>query len=93
MVIAWCVLGLALCATGVLLSRRSVGNERVRYRLELEPKRSIYVVELAGRNLVLASSEAGIQLLTELDDRALARLPAESLQGWPAALQQVWKRA
>ena len=88
----WCVLGLALCVLGLLWSRRTP-SERVRYRLELEPKRSIYVVEIAGRNLVVASSEAGIQLLTELDDSAVARLPAASGRPWFAPLQHAWKRA
>ncbi len=91
--LAWCVLGLALCAVAVLFGRRRAIHERVRYRLELEPKRFIYVVELAGRHLVLASSEAGIQLLTELDDRAVAQLPTETVPVWPVVLQNVWKRA
>ncbi|MEO6954283.1 MAG: flagellar biosynthetic protein FliO [Polyangia bacterium] len=88
----WSVLGLALCALGLLWVRRTP-SERVRYRLELEPRRSIYVVELGGRNLVLASSEAGIQLLMELDDRAVARLPVASAPALPALLQSAWKRS
>ena len=41
---------------------------RVLTRLPLEPKRSLIVTRVASRTLVLATSEAGVQLVTELSD-------------------------
>ena len=86
--VLWCVLGTALVALAVWGRRRSM-NDGVRYRLALEPRRSIYVVEIAGRNLVVGSSEAGIQLLAELDADAMKRLPAPE----PVTSLLSWKRA
>ena len=40
---------------------------RVISRLPLEPRRSLIVTQVASKTLVLATSEAGIQLITELD--------------------------
>ncbi len=54
--------------------RRLVGGPtqdapmRVLSRLPLEPRRSLIVTQVASRTLVLATSEAGIQLIAELDD-------------------------
>jgi flagellar biogenesis protein FliO len=36
-------------------------------RLPLEPRRSIYVVEVAGKTLLVGTSEMGLSLLAELD--------------------------
>jgi flagellar protein FliO/FliZ len=36
-------------------------------RLALEPKRSLYVVEVAGKTLLVGTSEMGLSLLAELD--------------------------
>jgi flagellar biogenesis protein FliO len=53
--------------------RRLVGGAeddapmRVISRLPLEPRRSLIVTQVASKTLVLATSEAGIQLITELD--------------------------
>jgi flagellar biogenesis protein FliO len=63
----------------MLLRRKDAGSAmRVIARLPVEPRRSLLVVELAGRTLVLASSEAGLSLLTELDAVAAAQLTAAS---------------
>ena len=40
---------------------------RVISRLPLEPRRSLIVTQVASKTLVLATSEAGIQLITQLD--------------------------
>ena len=36
-------------------------------RLPLEPKRSLYVVEVAGKTLLVGTSEMGLSVLSELD--------------------------
>jgi len=36
-------------------------------RTQLEPRRSLYVVEVTGRWLLIATSEGGVQLISELD--------------------------
>jgi flagellar biogenesis protein FliO len=36
-------------------------------RLSLEPRRSLYVVEVAGKALLIGTSEMGLSVLTELD--------------------------
>jgi flagellar protein FliO/FliZ len=36
-------------------------------RLPLEPRRSLYVVEVAGKTLLVGTSEMGLSLLSELD--------------------------
>ncbi len=36
-------------------------------RVPLEPRRSLYVVEVAGKTLLVGTSELGLSVLTELD--------------------------
>src|SRR5262245_32069991 len=36
-------------------------------RLPLEPRRSLYVVEVAGKTLLVGTSEMGLSVLSELD--------------------------
>src|SRR5205823_12809004 len=36
-------------------------------RLPLEPRRALYVVEVAGKTLLVGTSEMGLSVLTELD--------------------------
>jgi flagellar protein FliO/FliZ len=38
-------------------------------RLPLEPRRSLYVVEVAGKTLLVGTSEMGLSVLSELDGR------------------------
>jgi flagellar biosynthetic protein FliO len=52
--------------------RRVGGGVAVVARVPLEPRRALYVVEAAGRTLLLGSSEMGVTLITELDGAALA---------------------
>ena len=40
-------------------------------RLPLEPRRSLYVVEVAGKTLLVGTSEMGLSLLSELDGAAV----------------------
>ncbi|MES2504363.1 MAG: flagellar biosynthetic protein FliO [Myxococcota bacterium] len=39
-------------------------------RLALEPRRSIYIVEIRGRDFVLAGSENGVSLVCELNEKS-----------------------
>ena len=41
-------------------------------RVPLEPRRSLYVVEVAGKTLLVGTSEMGLSVLTELDAAAVA---------------------
>lgn len=40
-------------------------------RLHLEPRRSLYIVEIRGRDFVLAGSENGVSLVCELHEKPL----------------------
>ena len=59
-------------------------------RVPLEPRRSLYVVEVAGKTLLVGTSEMGLSVLSELDGdvvRAeLARRPHRTAAGGFAAL-------
>ena len=71
------VLG-AVCVAAFVLVRlvgRFLATGRVRgahlldvvARLPLEPRRSLYVVEVAGKTLLVGTSEMGLSVLSELD--------------------------
>jgi flagellar protein FliO/FliZ len=80
------VCGLAYVIFRWVLPRLSVArssNSMVRIvdRLGLDARKSLYVIEVAGRWLLVASSEAGVQLIAELEatsaeeaEREVARL-------------------
>ena len=55
------------------LEGRAVGEGEVTVvaRVPLEPRRSLYVVRVGGRTLLLGASELGLGLLTELDGDAV----------------------
>lgn len=61
------------------LARRGVGQGRqvirVVARCPLDARRSVYVVEAAGRNFLLGAGEAGLSLLAELDAAAVGAAP------------------
>ena len=47
-------------------------------RVPLEPRRSLYVVEVAGKTLLVGTSEMGLSVLTELDGAQVrSRLAAQ----------------
>jgi flagellar protein FliO/FliZ len=69
-----------VCAAAFLVLRYVVpralpmrGPMRVLARVAVEPRRSLLLVEVAGRAFLLGSSEGGLQLVAELDP---AKLPA-----------------
>jgi flagellar biosynthetic protein FliO len=47
-------------------------------RIPLDQRRSIFIVKVAGRWLVIGSSEGGVELITELDPEAAEREAEES---------------
>jgi flagellar biogenesis protein FliO len=49
------------------------GLFRVVARFGLEPKRMLYILEVSGKTLLVASSESGVRFLTELDGPASER--------------------
>ncbi|MEJ7603381.1 MAG: flagellar biosynthetic protein FliO [Kofleriaceae bacterium] len=76
--------GVHRCVRGGEANRQFLSTGRVRgahvldivARLPLEPRRSLYVVEVAGKTLLVGTSEMGLSLLTELDGAAVrARTP------------------
>lgn len=45
---------------------------RVVERLPLDPRRSLYLVEVAGRYVLLGTSESGVSFLTEVDSEQVS---------------------
>ncbi|HEY4239238.1 MAG TPA: flagellar biosynthetic protein FliO [Kofleriaceae bacterium] len=51
-------------------------------RLPLEPRRALYVVEVAGKTLLVGTSEMGLSVLSELDGESVrARVAAQPTFG------------
>jgi flagellar biogenesis protein FliO len=60
-------------------------------RLPLEPRRSLYVVEVAGKTLLVGTSEMGLSVLTELD-REEVRSRAVERPSFGELVRQAWLR-
>lgn len=54
-----------------LWSPRAGGVLDVVARVPLEPRRSLYVVEVGGKTLLVGTSEMGLSVLSELDGEAI----------------------
>jgi flagellar protein FliO/FliZ len=87
----------------VRLARRYLGAPRgagagmldVVARVPLEPRRSLYVVEVAGKALLVGTSEMGLTVLSELDRdavRARAGEVAAARTGFAELVQAAWAR-
>jgi flagellar protein FliO/FliZ len=81
------VCGLAYLIFRVILPRVSgfgglSSNNMVRVidRIGLEARKNLYVIEVAGRFLLIAASESGVQLIAELDAEAAAEAERELAQ-------------
>jgi flagellar protein FliO/FliZ len=58
-------------------------------RLPLEPRRSLYVVEVAGKTLLVGTSEMGLSLLSELDGGQV-RAHAEARPSFGELVRKAW---
>lgn len=87
----------------VRVARRYLGAPRgagagmldVVARVPLEPRRSLYVVEVAGKALLVGTSEMGLTVLSELDRdavRARAGEVAAARTGFAELVQAAWAR-
>jgi flagellar protein FliO/FliZ len=69
------------------VSRRGVGHPsgpiRVIARVSPEPKRSLFLVETAGRCFLVGASDGGMNLLAEVDPKALHQEQAAARPGFP----------
>ena len=60
-------------------------------RLPLEPRRSLYVVDVAGKTLLVGTSEMGLSLLSELDGAAVQARTLER-PGFGELVRSAWQR-
>jgi flagellar protein FliO/FliZ len=79
------VCGLAYLIFRVILPRLAVNygsNNMVRVvdRIGLDARKSLYVIEVAGKWMLVASSESGVQLISELDPDSAKIAEDEILQ-------------
>jgi hypothetical protein len=72
---------------------RTLGPIELLARLPLEPRRSIYVVRVVDRFLIIGSSEAGLVKLGELPKGALAASGAVPEKTFSGLLEGIWRGA
>lgn len=60
-------------------------------RVPLEPRRSLYVVEVAGKTLLVGTSEMGLSVLSELDGNEV-RARASERQSFGELVRAAWGR-
>lgn len=88
-----CALAFVILKWGLkrLVAGGSAGARmQVLERLPIEPRRSVVVVRVGARTLVLGSSEAGVELLTELHGSEASEFISASQ---PASFKETAKRA
>src|SRR3954467_7847110 len=78
---------------GLLATGRSRGAHLldVVARLPLEPRRSLYIVEVAGKTLLVGTSEMGLSVLSELDGGELRARVAER-PSFGELVRSAWQR-
>jgi flagellar biosynthetic protein FliO len=81
------------------LGRRGVGRSSASLRVighcYLEPRRSVYLVEAAGRCFLLGVGDGPVSLIAEVDRTAIAEEPADgerSGRGFAEILSKVLRR-
>lgn len=79
------------------LGRRGGGGRfdsamRVRGRCFLEPRRSLYIVEAAGRCFLIGVGDGPLNLIAEIDPAALGTTDAPSESGFADVLARVLRR-
>lgn len=96
------VLG-GVCVVGFVLVRvagkfLATGRARGAYlmdviaRVPLEPRRSLYVVEVAGKTLLVGTSEMGLSVLTELDAAEVSARRAVPQPSFGALVRAAWTK-
>ena len=104
--IGWESLALSFASLGVvcvlawgtlrLLAGRGIGKAsgaiRVVARCPLEPRRSVYVIETAGRCFLVGVGDGPMALLAELDADKLPRRPSRRRRGSPTCWRACWAR-
>ena len=101
LVMSLVVLG-AVCVAAFVLVRlvgRFLATGRVRgahlldvvARVPLEPRRSLYVVEVAGKTLLVGTSEMGLSVLSELDGSEV-RARAAPRPSFGELVREAWSR-
>jgi flagellar biogenesis protein FliO len=55
----------------ILAQKQLSANMLLKERLLLEPRRSLYIVQIKGRDFVLAGSDNGVSLVCELHEEPL----------------------
>lgn len=60
-------------------------------RVSLEPRRSLYVVAVAGKTLLVGTSEMGLSVLTELDEGAV-KAQGASRMSFGDMVRTAWNR-
>jgi len=74
---------------------RSSGNLRVVGQCYLEPRRSVYLIEAAGRCFLVGVGDGPVNLIAEVDRAAVAEQPAVSSNngsGLAAVLSKMFRR-
>ncbi|MCX5744164.1 MAG: flagellar biosynthetic protein FliO [Proteobacteria bacterium] len=61
-------------------------------RIPLEPRRSLYVVEVAGKTLLIGTSEMGLSVLSELDGGEVAARRDAPRATFADLVKQAWQR-
>src|SRR5262245_26830132 len=78
-------------ATGATGRARRAHLLNVVARVPLEPRRSLYVVEVAGKTLLVGTSEMGLSVLSELDGSEVkSRVQAQ--QSFGELVRAAWQR-
>jgi flagellar biogenesis protein FliO len=92
------LVGLSLVAAALLLALRAwagrpsvTAGMRVLGRLALEPRRSIYLVEIGGRCFVVGVGDGPMAMLGEVEAPP-APLVAGQAEVEPAVLLRAWRR-
>ena len=60
-------------------------------RVPLEPRRSLYVVEVAGKTLLVGTSEMGLSVLSELDAQEVAARK-QATPSFGEVVRAAWRR-
>ena len=86
------VSALAVVVLRMLRRRSGARGLRVVARLSLEPRRSLYVIEAAGKFLLVGVGDGPMTTLAELDAAKVAALEVPEAPGGPAGWGEILRR-